>query len=88
MFWPKIYAQYNGYPWATDFRPGYILWSAVLAWIYQLGFWTWFSQDTWMIVFNFITGLLSVFFGFMLINTIVKLLHKEKDLKHYILLAL
>jgi hypothetical protein len=88
MFYPKVYAQYDGYPWATDFRPGYILWSAVLAWIYQLGFWTWFSQDTWMIVFNFITGLLSVFFGFMLINTIVKLLHKEKDLKHYILLAL
>jgi hypothetical protein len=55
MYWPKVLAEYNGYPWSIDFRPSYTLWSAILAWLYSLGFWTWFAQDTWMINFNFIT---------------------------------
>jgi len=88
IFYPKVFADYNGYPWSIDFRPWYILWSAVLAWVAKLWFWTWFSQDTWMITFNFISGVLSLFFGFMLVNAIVKILDNKKDIKHYLLIAL
>ena len=88
MFIPKIIAQYGWYPWHTDFRPTLSLWSAFLAWIYNLWFWTRFSQDTWMIVFNFFGWIFSLFFWFMLITTIVKIIHKTEDIKHYLLLIL
>ena len=88
IYYPKVFVDYNGYPWNTDFRPWYILWSAVLAWVWKLWTWTWFSIDTWMIVFNFLSWVLALFFGFMLINAIVKILDNKKDKKHYLLLSL
>ncbi len=88
MFIPKVIAEYGGYPWNIDFRPTLSLWSAFLAWIYNLGSFTRFSQDTWMIVFNFFGWIFSLFFWFILITTIVKIIHKEEDVKHYLLLIL
>jgi len=88
MFIPKLIAEYGGYPWDTDFRPTLSLWSAFLAWIYNLWSFTWFAQDTWMIVFNFVSWIFTLFFWFMLITTIVKIIHKEEDVKHYLLLIL
>ncbi len=88
MFIPKVLAEYGGYPWNIDFRPTLGLWSAFLAWIYNLWSFTAFSQDTWMIVFNFFGWIFSLFFWFMLITTIVKIIHKEENAKHYLLLIL
>lgn len=88
MFYPRVFAEYGGYPWHTDFRPGLTIWSALLTWVYNLWFFTWFSQDTWMITFNFTSWIFSLFFGFMLINTIVQLIYNKKDIKHYLLLIL
>lgn len=88
MFYPKVFAEYGGYPWITDFRPDLSIWTAFLAWVFNLWFFTWFSQDTWMITFNFTSWIFSIFFGFMLITTIVKLVYNTKDMKHYILLIL
>ncbi len=88
MFYPKVFAEYGWYPWITDFRPDLSIWTAFLAWVFNLWFFTRFSQDTWMITFNFTSWIFSTFFGFMLITTIVKLVHNIKDMKHYILLIL
>ena len=88
MFYPKVFAEYGWYPWLTNFRPDLSIWTALLAWVYNLWFFTWFSQDTWMITFNFTSWIFSLFFAFMLITTIVKLVHNIKDVKHYVLLIL
>jgi hypothetical protein len=55
--------------------------------MYKLGSWTRFAPDTWMITFNFFSGIFSLFFGFMLVSTIVRLLKLEEK-KHYLLLLL
>jgi len=88
MFIPKVLAEYWGYPWQTNFRPEFNIWTGILAWIYNIWFFTWFSQDTWMITFNFTSWIFSLFFGFMLITTIIKIVYDKKNLKHYILLIL
>ena len=72
MFIPRVLGIYNWYPWNIDFRPDLYIWYWLLAWLYKLGGWTWFAPDTWMIVFNFLWGLLSLFFGFMLVSTLVR----------------
>jgi len=78
MFYPKVIAEYGAYPWHTDFRPTLSLWTPLLSWVYNLWFWTWFSKDTWMISFNFVSAILLLFFSFMLINTLIKLLNISK----------
>ena len=90
MFIPRMLWLYNGYPWWTDFRPDMYFWYPFLAWMYQLGRWTRFAPDTWMITFNFFSGIFSLFFGFMLVATVVRFLQNKKffssDLKKYWLL--
>ena len=88
MFIPKVIANYGGYPWWVDFRPALSLWSSFLVWIYNLGSWTRFAQDTWMVVFNFMSAVFVLFFGFMLVNTVVKLIRKKQDYKYDVLLIL
>lgn len=88
MFIPKIFSQYWWYPWAIDYRPKMWIWSTLLSWVYNIGFFSRFSQDTWMITFNFLSWIFSLFFGFMLVNTIVKLISPKKNFKHYILIIL
>lgn len=87
MFIPKIIAQYGWYPWHTDFRPAFELWTAFLSWIYNLWFFTSFSQDTWMTSFNFLSWVFSLFFWFMLISTLLKLIYKHRDFKYYSMMA-
>ena len=77
MFIPRMLWIYNGYPWWTDFRPDMYFWYPFLTWMYQLGRWTRFAPDTWMITFNFFSGIFSLFFGFMLIATIVRFLKNK-----------
>lgn len=88
MFVPKIIAQYGWYPWHTDFRPVFGVRTSFLIWIYNVWFFTNFAQDTWMTSFNFLSWIFSLLFWFMLVSTLLKLVHKTKDFKHYILLAL
>ena len=89
MFIPRVYGIYDGYPWNIDFRPDLYLWYGFLAWMYKLGDWTWFAPDTWMITFNFISGIFALYFGFMLVSTIVRYLDDKKLLSNnkYFVLA-
>ena len=77
MFVPRMLWIYNGYPWWTDFRPDMYFWYPFLTWMYQLWRWTWFAPDTWMITFNFFSWIFSLFFGFMLVATVVRFLQNK-----------
>ncbi len=80
MYYPRIWALNSGYYWEQTLAAAPQIWFGYLTFwfkfMYIFGQNTWISADNLAVIMNFISGVLVLVFGLILVKEIVSFIHK------------